>query len=136
MFTKIIKQSQFALFVATLKNLTWNQMKKNHMIYYYLYTSCEWAINFHMELYRYVYITTYNMKVSNIHLCITCVISNFPLELRFLTPTSKDKLECEPRDLWYNLSTNISLARTNFLKRTLERNRFVLGRVSLGFVWE
>ena len=50
MFTKIIKQSQFALFVATLKNLTWNQMKKNHMIYYYLYTSCEWAINFHMEL--------------------------------------------------------------------------------------
>ena len=54
MFTKIIKQSQFALFVATLKNLTWNQMKKNHMIYYYLYTSCERAINFHMELYRYV----------------------------------------------------------------------------------
>ena len=49
MFKKFVNQSQFALFVTMLKNLTWNQMKKDPMTYYYLNTSCEWAINFHIE---------------------------------------------------------------------------------------
>ena len=54
MFQKIVNQSQFALFVAKLKNLTLIQMKKNQMAYYYLNNSCEWGINFHIELYAYL----------------------------------------------------------------------------------
>ena len=34
-FKKITKQSQFALFVATLKNLTSNQMKNSPITYYF-----------------------------------------------------------------------------------------------------
>ena len=34
-FKKVVNQSQFALFVATLKKLTSNQMKKNPITYYY-----------------------------------------------------------------------------------------------------
>ena len=37
---KIVNQSQFALFMVTLKKLTRNQMKKNAMTYCYLTTSC------------------------------------------------------------------------------------------------
>ena len=40
MFKKNVNQSQFVLFMAMLKNLTWKQMDKNPMTYYHFNTSC------------------------------------------------------------------------------------------------
>ena len=51
MFKKNVYQSQFALFMATVKELiwNWNQTKKNLMTYYYLNSSCYWAITLQIK---------------------------------------------------------------------------------------
>ena len=41
------------LSLLTLKVLTSEQIKKNLMTYYYLNTSCDWGIKFHIEPYTY-----------------------------------------------------------------------------------